>query len=216
MDRIISIVAPAIPETLYMVFISTLISVLIGLPLGIILTITRADGLSENNGVYRVLDSVINVLRSFPFIILMFLVFPLTRLIVGKTIGTTASLVPLTIAATPFVARLMEGYFLEVDKGVIEAAKAMGSTNFQIISKVLIPESMPSIVLGITMTIINIVGYSAMAGAMGGGGLGDVATRFGYYRGEVDILWAAVFVIILIVQLVQFIGNRLAKIINKK
>lgn len=216
MERIWEIVSPAIPETLYMVFVSTAISLIIGLPLAIILTLTREGGLSENRTVYGILDGIINVLRSIPFVILILMVFPLSRFIVGKAIGTTASIVPLTVAATPFVARLMEGYFLEVDKGVIEAAKAMGSTNGQIVWKVLIPEALPSIVAGITMTIINIIGYSAMAGILGGGGLGDVANRYGYQRRQTDILWASVAVIIIIVQVVQFVGNRLARALNKK
>lgn len=216
MARIWDIVSPAIPETLYMVFVSALISLAIGMPLSILLTLTREEGLAENPTIYRVLDWIINILRSFPFIILMMLVFPLTRLIVGKVIGTTAAIVPLTVATTPFVARLMEGYLVEVDKGVIEAAKSMGSTNGQIVWKVLIPEALPSIVSGISMTIINIIGYSAMAGVMGGGGLGDIANRYGYQRRQLDILWVAVLMIIIIVQVVQLIGNRLSKSINKK
>ena len=216
MQRIWEIVSPAIPETLYMVFFSACLSLLLGLPLGIILTLTREKGLSENRTIYGILDWIINILRSFPFVILILVVFPLSRFIVGKSIGTTASIVPLTVAATPFVARLMEGYFLEVDKGVIEAAKAMGSTNGQIVWKVLLPEAMPSIVSGITMTIINIIGYSAMAGILGGGGLGDVASRYGYQRNQLDILWASVLVIIVIVQIVQFVGNKWAKVLNKK
>ena len=216
MQRIWEIVSPAIPETLYMVFFSAFLSLLLGLPLGIILTLTREKGLSENRTIYGILDWIINILRSFPFVILILVVFPLSRFIVGKSIGTTASIVPLTVAATPFVARLMEGYFLEVDKGVIEAAKAMGSTNGQIVWKVLLPEAMPSIVSGITMTIINIIGYSAMAGILGGGGLGDVASRYGYQRNQLDILWASVLVIIVIVQIVQFVGNKWAKVLNKK
>ncbi|MDO5713422.1 MAG: methionine ABC transporter permease [Tissierellia bacterium] len=216
MERIWEIVSPAIPETLYMVFFSAFLSLLLGLPLGIILTLTREKGLAENRTIYGILDWIINILRSFPFVILILVVFPLSRFIVGKSIGTTASIVPLTVAATPFVARLMEGYFLEVDRGVIEAAKAMGSTNGQIVWKVLIPEALPSIVGGITMTIINIIGYSAMAGILGGGGLGDVASRYGYQRNQLDILWASVLVIIVIVQIVQFIGNKWAKALNKK
>lgn len=216
MERIWEIVSPAIPETLYMVFVSTFLALVIGMPLAVILILTREGGLAENKTVYGVLDWIINILRSLPFVILILIVFPLSRFIVGKSIGTTASIVPLTVAATPFVARLMEGYFLEVDKGVIEAAKAMGSTNAQIVWKVLLPEALPSIVGGITMTIINVVGYSAMAGILGGGGLGDIASRYGYQRNELDILWASVLVIIVIVQIVQFVGNKLANALNKK
>lgn len=146
----------------------------------------------------------------------MLLVFPLSKFIVGKTIGTTASIVPLSVSAAPFVARLMEGYLVDIDKGLIEAAKAMGSTNFQIVTKVMIPEALPSIINGITMTIINIIGYSAMAGLIGGGGLGEVANRYGYQRNQYDVLLVAVLIIIIIVQIVQFIGNTWAKSINKK
>lgn len=210
------IVGPAIPQTLYMVSVSTLISLVIGIPLGIILTITRQDGLKPARHIYAVLDWIINILRSLPFVILMLLVFPLSRFIVGKTIGTTASIVPLAVSATPFVARLIEGYLIEVDKGLIEAAQAMGSTNFQIITKVMIPEALPSMISGITMTIINIIGYSAMAGLIGGGGLGEVANRYGYQRNQYDVLLVSVLVIIIIVQIVQFVGNTWAKTINKK
>lgn len=216
MSEIFEIVGPAIPETLYMVFVSTLISLIVGLPLGIILTITREDGLKPAKYIYSVLDWIINILRSLPFVILMLLVFPLSKFIVGKTIGTTASIVPLSVSAAPFVARLMEGYLVDIDKGLIEAAKAMGSTNFQIVTKVMIPEALPSIINGITMTIINIIGYSAMAGLIGGGGLGEVANRYGYQRNQYDVLLVAVLIIIIIVQIVQFVGNTWSKSINKK
>lgn len=216
MERIIDIVLPAIPETLVMVLASTIIALLIGLPLGIVLTNTRAGGLNESAKVYSILDGIINVLRSFPFVILMIVVFPLSRLIVGKSYGTAAMIIPLSLSAAPFVARLMEGYFIQVDSGIIEAAKSMGSTNKEIIFKVLIPEAMPMLVSGITMTLINVIGYSAMAGVMGGGGLGDVANRYGYQRNEPLILWSAVIVIIILVQIVQFIGNKIAENIDKR
>lgn len=216
MERIIDIVLPAIPETLVMVLASTIIALLIGLPLGIVLTNTRPGGLNESAKVYSILDGIINVLRSFPFVILMIVVFPLSRLIVGKSYGTAAMIIPLSLSAAPFVARLMEGYFIQVDSGIIEAAKSMGSTNKEIIFKVLIPEAMPMLVSGITMTLINVIGYSAMAGVMGGGGLGDVANRYGYQRNEPLILWSAVIVIIILVQIVQFIGNKIAENIDKR
>ncbi|MDU7151424.1 MAG: methionine ABC transporter permease [Peptoniphilus grossensis] len=216
MERIIDIVLPAIPETLVMVLASTIIALLIGLPLGIVLTNTRPGGLTESAKVYSILDGIINVLRSFPFVILMIVVFPLSRLIVGKSYGTAAMIIPLSLSAAPFVARLMEGYFIQVDSGIIEAAKSMGSTNKEIIFKVLIPEAMPMLVSGITMTLINVIGYSAMAGVMGGGGLGDVANRYGYQRNEPLILWSAVIVIIILVQIVQFIGNKIAENIDKR
>lgn len=216
MDRIIDIVLPAIPQTLVMVLASTIIALLIGIPLGIILTTTRSGGLTESTKLYSILDGIINVLRSFPFVILMIVVFPLSRLIVGKSYGTAAMIIPLSLSAAPFVARLMEGYFIQVDQGIIEAAKSMGSTKREIIFKVLIPEAMPMVVTGITMTIINVIGYSAMAGVMGGGGLGDVANRYGYQRNEPLILWSAVIVIIILVQIVQLIGNKIADKIDRR
>lgn len=216
MERIIDIVLPAIPETLVMVLASTIIALLIGLPLGIVLTNTRPGGLNESAKVYSILDGIINVLRSFPFVILMIVVFPISRLIVGKSYGTAAMIIPLSLSAAPFVARLMEGYFIQVDSGIIEAAKSMGSSNKEIIFKILIPEAMPMLVSGITMTLINVIGYSAMAGVMGGGGLGDVANRYGYQRNEPLILWSAVIVIIILVQIVQFIGNKIAENIDKR
>lgn len=216
MKNILEIVLPAIPETLVMVGFSTIISILIGLPLGVVLNNTRPSGISESPKLYKFLDGLINILRSFPFVILMIVVFPLSRIIVGKAYGTTAMIIPLSISAAPFVARLMEGYFIQVDGGIIEAAKSMGSTKGEIIFKVLIPEAMPMIVSGITMTIINIIGYSAMAGLMGGGGLGDIANRYGYQRNELKVLWSAVFVIVVLVQLVQFVGNSIAEKIDKR
>lgn len=216
MQRIIEIITPATFETIYMVFTSTFISLLLGMPLAVILYLTRENGLSEKPGIYRFLDTVINILRSLPFIILILIVFPLSKFIVGKSIGTTASIVPLTVAATPFVARIIEGNLLEVDRGIIEASKAMGSSNAQIIFKVIIPEAMPQIISSITLTLINIIGYSAMAGILGGGGLGDVADRYGYKRNQKDMLWASLVVIVIIVQIVQFIGNKWSKSINKK
>ncbi|MET3616873.1 D-methionine transport system permease protein [Peptoniphilus olsenii] len=216
MDNIKDIILPAIPETLIMVFLSTLIALIIGIPLGIILNNTRPGGISESQKFYKILDAVINILRSFPFVILMIVVFPLSRVIVGKAYGTAAMIIPLSLSAAPFVARLMEGYFIQIESGIIEAAKSMGSTKREIIFKVLIPEAMPMIVNGITMTIINVIGYSAMAGVMGGGGLGDVANRYGYQRNELKILWAAVVVIIVLVQIVQLIGNELSEKIDKR
>lgn len=216
MDRLISIIGPTIPQTLIMVFASTFIAIVLGLPLGVILTITRKDGLCQNLKIYSVLDKIINILRSFPFIILVIVVFPLSRILVGKAYGTAAMIIPLSISAAPFVARLMEGYFNQIDKGIIEAAKSVGSTNMQIITRVLIPEAMPMIVNGITMTLINVVGYSAMAGAIGGGGLGDIAIRYGYQMRDEVILWSTVVLIILIVQIVQVIGNRIEKKIDRR
>lgn len=203
-------------ETIYMVFASTIFSLLIGFPLGIILVITEKGNIWEKPVFNKILDGLINILRSIPFIILMILVFPLSKIIVGRSIGTTATIVPLSIAAAPFVARLMEGSIREIDKGVVESSLAMGASVFQIISRVLIPESLPSIVSGITLTIINLIGYSAMAGAIGGGGLGNLAIRFGLYKFDTKIMLIALVIIIILVQGVQFIGTRLTVKIDKR
>jgi D-methionine transport system permease protein len=198
-------------ETLYMVFASAFFATLAGFPLGIILVVTARGGILQEERIYRLLDSIVNVCRSFPFIILMIVLFPLSRLIVGTTIGTTASIVPLSIAAAPFVARITESALREVDPGLVEAAISMGAHPLSIISKVLIPEAMSSLVLGETITIINIIGYSAMAGAIGGGGLGDLAVRYGFHRFQTDVLIAAVIVIIVMVQAIQSTGNMISR-----
>ena len=190
-----------------MVFTSTIFAVILGFIPAILLTVTANDGLKPNKIIYNILDFIVNTLRSFPFVILMVIIVPLTRFIVGKSIGTTAAIVPLTIAAAPFVARVIESSLREVDKGVIEAAKAFGASNFQIIFKVMLKEAIPSIMSGITLTIISIVGYSAMAGAIGGGGLGDVAIRYGYQRFQTDVMVVTCIILIIVVQLLQFLGN---------
>ncbi len=200
-------------QTLSMVFFSTLFSLMLGLPLGVLLFVT---GEEEQGGIIplpllnSILGRVVNVLRSFPFIILMILLFPLSRLLIGTSIGTAATIVPLSIAAAPFVARVIETALKEVDPGVVQAARAMGSTNFQIVWKVLIPEAMPSLVSGVALTIISLIGYSAMAGAIGGGGLGDLAIRYGYQRFRGDIMLVAVIIILVFVEIVQIIGNRIS------
>ncbi|CAI3683980.1 methionine ABC transporter permease [Clostridium neonatale] len=201
------IVLDALKETLIMVFTSTIFAVILGFIPAILLTVTANDGLKPNKIIYNILDFTVNTLRSFPFVILMVIIVPLTRFIVGKSIGTTAAIVPLTIAAAPFVARVIESSLREVDKGVIEAAKAFGASNFQIIFKVMLKEAIPSIMSGITLTIISIVGYSAMAGAIGGGGLGDVAIRYGYQRFQTDVMVVTCIILIIVVQLLQFLGN---------
>lgn len=203
-------------ETIYMVFASTVFSLIIGFPLGILLVITEKDSIWEKPFFNKVLSGIINVLRSIPFIILMILVFPLAKLIVGKSIGTTATIVPLSIAAAPFVARIMESSIREIDKGVIESSLAMGASVWQIIRRVLIPESLPSIISGITLTIINLIGYSAMAGAIGGGGLGNLAIRFGLYKFDTKVMLISLAIIIILVQGVQFIGTRLTIAIDKR
>ena len=201
------IIGKALIETLEMVFVSTTFSVILGFIPAIILTVTASDGLKPNKIIYTVLDFIINTLRSFPFIILMVIIIPLTRLIAGKSIGTEAAMVPLTIAAAPFVARVIESSLREVDKGVIEAAKSFGASNTQIIFKVMLKEAVPSIMSGITLTIISIVGYSAMAGAIGGGGLGQVAISYGYQRFQTDVMIVTCIILIIVVQGLQFLGN---------
>ncbi|MBV1818130.1 ABC transporter permease [Anaerosalibacter bizertensis] len=212
----LELLIPSLLETLYMVFFSTIFSLIIGFPLGVLLVITEKGGIWEKPLLNQILSGIINILRSFPFIILMILVFPLSRIIVGSTIGTTATIVPLSIAAAPFVARVIENALKEVDRGVIEASLSMGATVSQIVFKVLIPEAMPSLVMGITLTIINLIGYSAMAGAIGGGGLGDLAIRYGLYRFKTNIMVASVIIIIILVQGIQFLGNKIAISIDKK
>lgn len=202
-------------ETIYMVLISTFFAVVIGFIPSIILVITDENGLKPNKYIYRVLDIIINILRSFPFIILMIAIFPLTRMLTGTTIGTKAAMVPLTIAAAPFAARVIESALKEVDPGIIEAARSFGAGIFQIIFRVMIKEALPSILLGITLTIISVVGYSAMAGVIGGGGLGSVALNYGYYRFQTDIMIYTVILLIIIVQVFQSLGNLLYKKLNK-
>jgi D-methionine transport system permease protein len=201
------IIGKALIETLEMVFVSTTFSVILGFIPAIILTITANDGFKPNKIIYVILDFIVNTLRSFPFVILMVIIIPLTRLIAGKSIGTVAAMVPLTIAAAPFVARVIESALREVDKGVIEAAKSFGASNTQIIFKVMLKEAVPSIMSGITLTIISIVGYSAMAGAIGGGGLGQVAISYGYQRFQTDVMIVTCIILIIVVQGLQFLGN---------
>ena len=206
---VFSMILTSTLETLYMVFFSTLFSLLIGFPIGILLTVTKEGNILERPKLNKVLDFIINTLRSFPFIILMILLFPLSRIIVGTTIGSTAAIVPLSISAAPFVARMIEGALNEVDKGLIEASSSMGANNWTIIFKVMIPETMPHIIHGITVTVISLIGFSAMAGTIGAGGLGDLAIRFGYQRFKTDIMVYAVIVIIIVVQILQSLGNYL-------
>lgn len=202
-------------QSIIMVFASAAIAIVIGLPLGVILVLTQAGGLKENSGVYNILSSLINLLRSVPFIILMLILFPLSRIILGTSIGTTAAIIPLSISASPFVARLIEQNLNNVDKGKIEAAIAMGSSDVDII-RVQIKEALPSIVSSVTTTLVNIIGYSAMAGSIGGGGLGDTAIRYGVYRNETSTLWVAVVILVVFVQIIQISGTALSKAINKK
>lgn len=197
-------------ETLYMVIFSTLFSLIMGFPIGILLVITKPGNIWEKPKLNQFLEIIINMLRSFPFIILMICLFPLSRIIVGTTIGSTAAIVPLSISAAPFVARMIEGALNEIDKGLIEAASSMGADNMTIIFKVMIPETLPHLIHGITVTVISLIGFSAMAGSIGAGGLGDLAIRFGYQRFKTDIMAYSVIVIIILVQVLQSFGNYLS------
>ncbi|HAO30556.1 MAG TPA: methionine ABC transporter permease [Treponema sp.] len=216
MNQMVTLVGTSTGQTLVMVFFSTLFSLLLGFPLGVWLYVTSPAGINPKPALYQVLSRIVNALRSFPFLILMILLFPLSRLILHTAIGTKATIVPLSIAAAPFVARIIETSLTEVDQGVIQAARAMGSTNMQIILKVLIPEALPSLVSGITLTIINLIGYSAMAGAIGGGGLGDLAIRYGYQRFRTDIMIASVIVLLVMVELIQLVGTLIVNQMLKK
>jgi D-methionine transport system permease protein len=203
-------------ETIYMVFVSTFFACLMGFPLGIYLYTTSPAGLAPRLVQYNILSRVVNFFRSFPFIILMIMLIPFTRFIVKTSIGPVAAIVPLSIAAAPFVARITESALSEVKAGVITAAKAMGSTDFQIIRKVLIPEAMPALISGLALTMINLIGYSAMAGAIGGGGLGNLAIRYGYYRFTTDVMVAAVIVILLLVEIIQIAGTLISRSLLSK
>lgn len=210
-STIMSLVWPSTLQTLAMVLASTVFSLVLGLPLGILLCVTDpVTGITPRRVLYQVLTRIVNALRSFPFMILMILLFPLSRLIIGTSIGTAATIVPLSIAAAPFVARIIETALKEVDPGVVQAARSMGSTNTQIILKVLLPEALPSLVSGVTLTIINLIGYSAMSGAIGGGGLGDLAIRYGYQRNQPMVMIPAVIIILIMVEVIQFIGSRIS------
>lgn len=215
-QEMLVLLANSLWETVYMVGVSAVAAALVGIPLGVVLVITDRGHILQNLAVNRVLGAVVNAARSTPFIILMVAIIPLTRLIVGTSIGTEAAIVPLSLAAIPFVGRIVEAALKEVDRGVIEAAKAMGATPRQIILKVLIPEALPAIVLGLTLTVVSLIGYSAMAGAVGGGGLGDLAIRYGYQRFRADVMLATIVVLIAQVQLMQSCGELLARRLNKK
>jgi D-methionine transport system permease protein len=214
--RFVQIIAGSLGETLYMVGVSCALAVVFGLPIGVVLVTTERKGILENPGVNQVFGVVVNIGRSIPFVILMVAIMPFTRLLTGTSIGTTAAIVPLTVAAIPFVARMVETSLREVDQGVIEAAQAMGASPWEIISKVLIPEAMPSLISGVTITAINLIGYSTMAGAIGGGGLGDLAVRYGYQRFRGDVMFATVVILVLLVQGVQMFGGTLARRVEKR
>ncbi len=203
-------------ETIYMVAISTFFSYVMGLPLGVVLVTTSPGHILENNKINQILGSIVNITRSIPFIVFLILLIPFTRWVIGTPIGTVASIVPLTLAAVPFVARLVESSLKEIEWGLVEAALSMGASPWQVIYKVLVPEAMPSIFLGVAITTINLVGYSAMAGIVGGGGLGTLAYYYGYQRYEDLVMWSTVIVLIILVQGVQMLGDNLAARVAKK
>ncbi|MEG6523208.1 methionine ABC transporter permease [Desulfotomaculum sp. 1211_IL3151] len=202
-------------DTLYMTIVSVVFASVLGIPLGVILVITDKGHIKENLTLNRVLGSIVNIFRSYPFIILLLALGPFTKFVVGTTIGTTAAIVPLTVAAAPFVARMVETSLKEVNWGVVEASLAMGASTWQIIRKVLLPEALPGIILGTTITAIAVVGYSAMAGVVGGGGLGDLAIRYGYMRFDSVVMVTTVVILVIMVQIMQTLGNILAEKFNK-
>lgn len=203
-------------QTIYMTLISTLFAYILGTPLGILVVITDQKSICPNRPVNQVLGWIVNIGRSIPFIILLVALLPFTRWIVGTSIGPKATIVPLTIAATPFVARMIEQSLIEIEGGLVEMAEALGATTWQIIMKVLLPESLPSIIRGVSITIISLIGYSAMAGAVGGGGLGDLAIRYGYYRYQSDVMILTIVLLVIIVQLIQAAGDFISRKIDKR
>lgn len=215
-EDMIPLLTKALGETVYMVAVSMIIATIIGVPVGVLLHVTTKGQILESPILNKVLSSIINAVRSIPFIILLVAIIPFTRLVVGSSIGTTAAMVPLVIASIPFIGRQVETSLREVPEGIVEAAQSMGATPMQIISRVLLPEAMPNIVAQLTTVVIALVGESAMAGAVGGGGLGDLAIRYGYQRFRPEIMLATVVILIIMVQLVQFAGNKLAAKLNKK
>ncbi|TWA66563.1 D-methionine transport system permease protein [Azospirillum brasilense] len=214
--EIYALLFKALLDTLYMVAVSGLLGTALGLPLGVLLAVTGRGELLQNLAFNRISGVLVNMTRSTPFIILVVAIIPFTRLIAGTSIGTAAAIVPLTVAAVPFIARIVEGAVREVDRGLIEAAQSMGATPFQIIRKVLLPEAMPAIALGLTLSVVSLIGYSAMVGAVGGGGLGDLGIRYGYQRFLPEVMLAVVIVLIVLVQIVQSTGDWIARRVNKR
>ena len=203
-------------DTLYMTLMSTFFGYVLGLPLGILLTVTDKEGIRPNAFIYKILDVIVNILRSIPFLILLILVIPVTKAIVGKSYGSSATIVPLVIAAAPFIARMVESSLKEVDSGVIEAAVSMGAGTGTVIWKVLLAEARTSLLVGVTIAVGTILGYSAMAGTVGGGGLGDIAIRYGYYRYQTDIMIVTIVILVVLVQILQGIGMMLSKKLDKR
>lgn len=215
-NELIELLYSGVLETLYMTIVSTFISYIIGLPLGVILVITSKGGICENLTINRILGVIVNILRSVPFLILLVAVIPVTRFIVGTSIGSNATIVPLVIGASPFVARMVESSLREVDRGVIEASLSMGASPMDIITKVMIKESMPSLIVGMALSTTTILSYSALAGFVGGGGLGDIAIRYGYQRYQTDMMMITVVLLVVIVQIIQFIGDKVSVKIDRR
>jgi len=215
-ERLIALLIDALGQTLAMVFASGLVGFIFGIPLGVLLHLSKKSGLLENLPVNKMLGTVVNMGRSIPFIILLVAIIPFTRFIVGSSIGTAAAIVPLTIAAIPFIARLVEGALLEVPSGLVEAAQAMGANPWQIITKVLLPEALPGIINALTITLVTLVGYSAMAGTVGGGGLGDVGIRYGYQRFDGTVMLITVVILVILVQIIQSVGDHLVKHVDHR
>ena len=214
--EVVDMILKGIQETLYMTLLSTLMGYVFGLPMGVLLAVSDKEGLKPNRVLYRILDVIANIVRSIPFLILLILLIPFTRMIVGKSYGSTATVVPLVIAAGPFIARMVESSLKEVDEGVIEAARSMGASNLRIIVKVLLVEARTSLINGATIAVGTILGYSAMAGTIGGGGLGDIAIRYGYHRYQADIMVVTVVLLVILVQIFQMIGTTLANRLDKR
>ncbi|GFI44151.1 D-methionine transport system permease protein MetI [Lachnospiraceae bacterium] len=215
-SEVIQMLVKGIGETLYMTLASTLFGYLFGLPMGILLTISDKEGIKPNVFLYKIMDVTANIVRSVPFLILLIMLIPFTRLIVGKSYGSTATIVPLVVAAVPYIARMVESSLREVDAGVIEAARSMGASTFTIVTKVLLVEARTSLIVGVTITLGTILGYSAMAGTVGGGGLGDIAIRYGYHRYEFEIMAVTVILLILLVQIFQTVGMKLSVHLDKR
>jgi D-methionine transport system permease protein len=210
------LLAGGLRETVYMTLVSTFLGYVIGLPVGILLTVTDKDGIKPNAFIYRILDVIINIMRSIPFLILLILLIPFTRFLVGKSYGTTATIVPLVVSAAPYIARMVESSLKEVDAGVIEAARSMGASNWTIVFRVLLVEAKTSLIVGATITLGTILGYSAMAGTVAGGGLGDLAIQYGYYRWRTDIMLMTVALLVILFQIFQMIGMKLASVLDHR
>lgn len=215
-EQIIMMLLEGIKDTLYMTLTSTLIGYVIGLPMGILLTVTDKDGIHPNAAVYKVLDVIANLIRSVPFLILLIVLIPFTRFLIGRSYGPTATIVPLVIAAAPYIARMVESSLKEVDAGVIEAARSMGASNFTIVTKVMLVEARTSLIVGATISLGTILGYSAMAGTVSGGGLGDIAIRYGYTRWQTDIMIVTVILLVILFQIFQTIGMKLASNLDRR